>query len=392
MTSVTQAFIDNPTVEAFHRLTKDQLLEVATTFQIELTSAEKRLKHTVKSVILPYLVEKGILPPVDLKDTIRLKELSIKEKELDNEREELRLKASQNELELRRLEVKAIEENMDLGYSASFDISKHIKLVPPFVEKDVDKYFPYFEKIAQSLKWPKAFWPLLIQSVLSGRAQEVYSSLSVEQSADYDEVKAAILRSYQLVPEAYRQRFRKYRKTDRQTYLEFAREKETLFARWCTAKEVDSLDDLRQLVLLEDFKNCLPSAVSTYLNERQPETLREAAVMADEYVLTHRISLTDRPRSEFLSAQPHSTDKVVPSSSNSEQACFYCKKQGHLVADCPVLKSPSSGRFRPANFVFRVSKIRIYEYANVAPPMSTPPVGYIGSCSNQSKLNTTCEI
>lgn len=104
MTSVAQEFVENPSVEAFHRLTKDQLLEVVSMFQIELTSAEKRLKHTVKSVMLPYLVEKGILPPVDLKEAIRLKELSMREKELDDERRVMPcLKASQNELELRRI-------------------------------------------------------------------------------------------------------------------------------------------------------------------------------------------------------------------------------------------------------------------------------------------------
>lgn len=51
-------------------------------------------------------------------------------------------------------------------------------------------------------------------------------------------VKSAILRSYELVPEAYRQRFRDSHKFDKQTYVEFGREKETLFDRWCTSQKV----------------------------------------------------------------------------------------------------------------------------------------------------------
>ena len=35
-----------------------------------------------------------------------------------------------------------------------FDISKQIRFVPPFQEKEVDKYFLHFEKIASSLEWP----------------------------------------------------------------------------------------------------------------------------------------------------------------------------------------------------------------------------------------------
>jgi len=39
--------------------------------------------------------------------------------------------------------------------SADFDVSKNICLVPPFREKDVDKYFTHFERVAKSLGWPK---------------------------------------------------------------------------------------------------------------------------------------------------------------------------------------------------------------------------------------------
>lgn len=45
---------------------------------------------------------------------------------------------------------------------------------------------------------------------------------------DYDKVKAAVLRVYELVPEAYRQKFRKFRKSEHQTYCEFGCKKETV--------------------------------------------------------------------------------------------------------------------------------------------------------------------
>ena len=332
--TMSQEFADDPSEEAFHGLTKDQLLEVADIFKIEVSATEKRLKHTIKSVLLPFLIEKGVLPRVDMREAVRLKELSVREKELDNEREVIRLKVAENQLQLRELEIKARTDNLDLATTGSFDASRHIRLVPPFVEKDVERYFPHFEKVALSLKWPKDVWPLLVQSVLVGRAQEMYASLSVEQSADYDFVKASILRGYELVPEAYRQRFRRFRKGDRQTYLEFAREKETLFDRWCSARVVDSQAKLRELILLEEFKNCLPSPVATYLNERQTNTVREAAVLADEYALTHRMSFRDRQSEHSQSGR----NDRPQTSRDTNAVCFYCKKPGHLVAECPVLR------------------------------------------------------
>lgn len=312
MTSVVEEFAENPSVEAFERLTKEQLLEVANYYKIDLTSSEKRLKHTIKSVLIPFLVEKCVLPPVDLSDAVRLKELSIREKELDNDRELLRLRAIENELELKKLELLAKQEDVDLSlptHIGSFDVSKQIKLVPPFVEKDIENYFPHFEKVATTLNWPKVAWTLLIQSVLTGRAQEVYTSLSLEQSGSYDVVKASILRAYELVPESYRQRFRRYKKSEQQTYVEFAREKEMLFDRWCSSKKVDNREKLRDLMLVEDFKNCLPDAVSTYLNEQKAETLREAAVLADEYVLTHKLSFGEKRKPAY--SQSNLADKTV---------------------------------------------------------------------------------
>ena len=71
--------------------------------------------------------------------------------------------------------------------SISFDASKHIQFVPQFQEKEVNKFFLHFEKVATSLAWPKEVWMMLLQSVLTGKAREVYSALSVEQSAQYDQ-------------------------------------------------------------------------------------------------------------------------------------------------------------------------------------------------------------
>ena len=38
----------------------------------------------------------------------------------------------------------------------NFDVTKHTRLVPPFQEKEVLKYFLHFEKVAENLDWPKS--------------------------------------------------------------------------------------------------------------------------------------------------------------------------------------------------------------------------------------------
>ena len=57
--------------------------------------------------------------------------------------------------------------------------------------------WPKLMSFADSLNWPKDSWVLLLQSVLVGKAQEIYRSLSVEQSSNYEHVKEAILKAYE---------------------------------------------------------------------------------------------------------------------------------------------------------------------------------------------------
>lgn len=85
--------------------------------------------------------------------------------------------------------------------TVAFDVGKHISFVPVFRETEVEAYFGSFERIAAALNWPVSVWAVLLQCELVGKAQEACSTLSVE---DYEKVKNAILRAYDLVPEAYR--------------------------------------------------------------------------------------------------------------------------------------------------------------------------------------------
>ena len=176
------------------------------------------------------------------------------------ERIEIEKEKLQFELKMKKLELKGKSKSkpLPLDSGKSFDVTKHIRLVPPFQEKEVDKYVLHFEKVAENLKWPREHLTLLLQSVVIGKAGEIYTQLSLEQSSDYDKVKELILKAYELVPRAYRQKFRDCRKEPNQTHVEFARTKEQLFDRWCSSKKVGSdHEKLRQLMLVEEFKWCI---------------------------------------------------------------------------------------------------------------------------------------
>ncbi len=142
--------------------------------------------------------------------------------------------------------------------------------------------------MSEERNWSRSIRIVMLQTVITGKAQETYAALTMEDRKDYEKVKVAILKAYELVPEAYRQRFRSWRKGDRQTHSEVVRDLVSYFDRWCVASAVDDFEKLRDLVILEQFKNIVPDYIATYINEKKPKDAMEAAVLADEYVLTHK--------------------------------------------------------------------------------------------------------
>lgn len=334
----------DPTVDRVNALKKSELLCVCKHLNLEVKTAMK--KAEVKVVLLEYLVDENVLSDSVLENVqiVTSSDFEMKKLELefDLKRRETELQA---QLSLRQLELESERLKSAQVFSKEFDVSKHIKLVPQFNERDVDKFFMHFEKIAQQCKWPSNVWTLMLQSVLKGKAQEVYSALSIEQSSQYDFVKQEVLKAYELVPEAYRQQFRGCRKSNEQTYVEFARDKAILFDRWCCSKDVKSFEQLKELVLVEEFKRCVHADIRTHLDEQHVDTLAKASTMADDYSLTHK-KLMNRnvPHQTRMSParQKAGTDKPESSSVTSKptykKTCSYCKKQGHVKDECWFLQ------------------------------------------------------
>ncbi|VDI39744.1 Hypothetical predicted protein [Mytilus galloprovincialis] len=189
-------FLKTPDLEGFDNLKKEELVLLAKhlklNFKVENVDAFKlkqlELEHELK------LKETGMKEM----EKIKVKELEMKERlEMDKKEkeDEFRLKELEmrERLEMAKIKIEIVKEESNTkvqSKSDHFDAPKNIRLVPKF-----------------------------------------------EKSSDYDTVKQEVLKAYELVPEAYRQKFRSYKKFDSQTYVEFAREKEDLFDKWLTSKK-----------------------------------------------------------------------------------------------------------------------------------------------------------
>ncbi len=165
---------------------------------------------------------------------------------------------SKLELEKARLEVEALKLklakegrlfNSGEEQGMSFSLTSNLKLVPKFNEEDPDVFFTLFERMAEMRDWSNGNCVALLQCVLTGKAQVVFSSMSIDDCRDYDKVKSVILKAYEHVLEAYGQRFRLQKKEEVQTHLEFVRDLRRNFNRWCTALDIKAFEDLTHLMV-----------------------------------------------------------------------------------------------------------------------------------------------
>ena len=386
-------YLEGYDVVKFKALKRPDLLQVASELKLGEVRSTMR-KAEIKRRIVEYLVdeeiyEEAVLHDFPMSEGTKPNEVEILraemeklrlQREADEERLKLQREADEAKLKLQceasQLEIEKLRLQREIDSEAhnrklemvkaaqvserQFIASRELRMVPVFHESDVDKYFMHFEKVAIQCDWPKPQWPIMLQSVLKGKAQSVYASL--EDCSDYDKVKECILKAYELVPEAYRQKFRNQRKAEQQSHLEFVREKKNSFDRWLKAKKVgEEFGKLKEVILMEEFRWKVQDSVRSYLDEKEVEDIESAAKLADDFVLTHKKSLNNGGKRGFggHGFRSMSNDREKASGNGKEHpkaqgqdrndssggpavrrgpTCYHCKKPGHIMANCLALK------------------------------------------------------
>ena len=151
--------------------------------------------------------------------------------------------------------MERMSEQQERGRIAAEEARRAAKFPKPLLQKftekdDVESYLDMFERVATQQEWPKETWATQLAGLLSGDALDSYSALAPASAKDYDLVKAAILKRYDVNAEMYRQRFRLEIRKPTESYHNFGERLTDLLGRWERAAEGT---ELRELVLLEQF-------------------------------------------------------------------------------------------------------------------------------------------
>ena len=160
------------------------------------------------------------------------------ERKRHKEEIEQRTKTSEEQLALmRRLVEEAPRRSSSTRPTAGLESLKVSKLTEA---DDIEAYLTTFERVMTVQGVVEEHWALWLAPQLTGKAQQAYAAMTTEEARQYDRVKAAILRRYDISEETYRQRFRAAEPKNGESPVELTARLRDVAEKWlkdCDTKE-----------------------------------------------------------------------------------------------------------------------------------------------------------
>jgi len=190
-------------------------------------------------------------------------------------------------------------------------------------ERDfMDSYLRRFERFAESQKWRREDWAMYLSALLKGRALDVYSMMPMEYANDYDQLKDALLKRYQLSAEGFKRRFRSAKPEAGETPMQFLTRLDNYLLRWIElAKAEKSFEGLKTLIVQEQYLSTCPNEMAMHLKEGKPRTIRELGEVAENYVEAQTTDIVFG-----IEPQQHR----IRSLQADMRRCHICGEAGHI--------------------------------------------------------------
>ena len=95
---------------------------------------------------------------------------------------------------------------------------------------------------------------MYLSALLKGRALDVYSMMPTEYANDYDQLKDALLKRYQLTADGFKRRFRSATPETGETPIQFLTRLDNYLLRWIElARAEKSFEGIKTLMVQEQY-------------------------------------------------------------------------------------------------------------------------------------------
>ena len=112
----------------------------------------------------------------------------------------------------------------------------------------MDRYLHRVEGYALAQSWNKDLWATHLSAHLKGKVLDVYALLPSDQALDYDALKMALLKRYELTEDGFKRKLRSRRSELGETFYQFSVRMSSYLTKWIemanTPKTYEGLFDL----------------------------------------------------------------------------------------------------------------------------------------------------
>ncbi|MPC38080.1 hypothetical protein E2C01_031581 [Portunus trituberculatus] len=142
-------------------------------------------------------------------------------------------------------------------------------MLPVYQEgEDIATYLTCFERVAGLLHLESSTYAVRLGCLLTGKAANLYVSLSPETTNDYDALTKSLLTGFKMTAERYCLDFRNTKIRDGENYSQFSVHLTRLFQSWLEASQVqESFHSLKEFMILNQFLASLNPDIRTFIKE-----------------------------------------------------------------------------------------------------------------------------
>ncbi|GFY15123.1 peptidase A2 domain-containing protein [Trichonephila clavipes] len=264
---------------------KEHLIELAEELGliVEASLTKPKLKDLI--VKSPDYIENDVKVMIDsiVKDRIRTEEEKLRREEHEYELEKLRIQAEKNANTMNNPEnvqaPKVIHETFH-KFNMKDDISLNLTL---------------FERHAELTFLPKKDWVQKLIGLIPIDIAHLIAREPADKCNDYNHVKGLLLKRFKLSPKKLRQLFISHRKSNERTWQDFFYEIQTYFDGWISGSNVETFDQLRELIIADQIKKNAPYELREHFLDEW-STINSPAEIAEKFEEYESVRRTLRPK------------------------------------------------------------------------------------------------
>ena len=172
------------------------------------------------------------------------------EKEAEQIKLDFQLKQEKMRLDHEK-EMEKMKQEQSMKAENNMSFIDNMPTVPVFQDDkdDIDSYLERFERLASVQNWDKSTWAMLLSSLLTGKALDVYARLPNDKATNYQDIKTALLKRYHHTEEGYRITFRKTKPDENENPEQFVTCIGNYLEKWIEAAASTNYYKLKQLLI-----------------------------------------------------------------------------------------------------------------------------------------------